>query len=143
MSKYYEVSEDTIEKFKGVYNKKSFSVSVEFDFIGCESQKNLIKITKIPDNYAIKLQKDLQVSINDELMSLFDDESIIILIEQELDKISVNLDTGKIKLLRPDVNTFSSLISKYGIDRVSRANQVEVLYNEQNKDQSGDDGFIA
>jgi hypothetical protein len=30
-------------------------------------------------------------------------------------------------MLKPDVNTFSSLISKYGFDKVSRANQVEVL----------------
>ncbi len=127
MSKYYELSEDTIKSFVDMYKKKSFFTEIKFDFIGCESQKSLIKITKIPDNYAMKLGKDLQVSINEDLFMSFDDESIDILYEQELDKVSINLDNGKIKMLKPDVNTFSSLISKYGFDKVSRANQVEVL----------------
>ena len=127
MSKYYELSEDTIKSFVDMYKKKSFFTEIKFDFIGCENQKSLIKITKIPDNYAMKLGKDLQVSINEDLFMSFDDESIDILYEQELDKVSINLDNGKIKMLKPDVNTFSSLISKYGFDKVSRANQVEVL----------------
>ncbi len=127
MSKYYELSEDTIKSFVDMYKKKSFFMEIKFDFIGCENQKSLIKISKIPDNYAMKLGKDLQVSINEDLFMSFDDESIDILYEQELDKVSINLDSGKIKMLKPDVNTFSSLISKYGFDKVSRANQVEVL----------------
>ncbi len=127
MSKYYELSEDTIKSFVDVYKKKSFFSEIKFDFIGCESQKSLIKISKIPDNYAMKMEKDLLVTINEDLFIKFDDESIDILCEQELDKISINLDSGKIKMVKPDVNTFSSLISKYGFDKVSRANQVDIL----------------
>lgn len=69
----------------------------------------------------MKLGKDLQASINEDLFMSFDDESIDILYEQELDKVSINLDSGKIKMLKPYVNTFSSLISKYGFDKVSRS----------------------
>jgi hypothetical protein len=39
------------------------------------------------------------VTINDDLMSVFDDESIQILMEQEIDKISINIDSGKIKMV--------------------------------------------
>lgn len=134
MSKFYKLSEDTIQTFKHIYNRKSFPFNIGFEFIGSEAQKNLIKITKLSDPIAFSLEKEMLVSVNENLMSVFDEESINILIEQELDKISINMDTGKIKLVKPDLTTFSSLINKYGIEKIARANKVEELYQQQKQD---------
>ena len=76
----------------------------------------------------------MMISINEELMSKFDEESVSILFEQEIDKISINMESGKIKMIKPDLTTFSSLINKYGVEKVARANQVEELYHQQQKD---------
>lgn len=141
MSKFYQVSEETITTFKTIFNKKSFPFNVGFEFVGSESQKNLIKISKMPDQFAFILEKELLVTINDDLMSVFDEESIQILMEQEIDKISVNMDTGKIKMIKPDLTTFSGLINKYGIEKVAKANKVEELYSEQKQDAEED--FLA
>lgn len=141
MSKFYNLSEDTIDIFNEVFKKKSFPVDVKFQFVGCESQKNLIKISKIPDQFAFLLDRELLVTMNEDLVNVFDDESVQILIEQEIDKVSINIDTGKIKLIKPDLTTFSSLITKYGIEKIARANQVEELYEQQKKD--GEDDFIV
>ena len=144
MDKFYEVSEDSIARFYEIFNKKSFPVSIKFQFIGNEKQKELIKVSKIADQYAFVLQKEILVSINDDLMSVFDDESITILIEQEIDKININIETGKIKLIRTDLNTFSALVNKYGVEKVARANKVEELYHEQKKDGTVDEEeFVA
>jgi hypothetical protein len=140
MSKFYEVSEDTKKEFFDIFNKKSFPLSLNFQFVGSESQKNLIKISKISDQYAFLMNKDLIVSINEDLMSVFDKTSITILIEQEIDKINMDIKSGKIKMVKPDLNTFSSLITKYGVDKVAKANQVEELYNQQVSD--GNEEFI-
>ena len=131
---YYEISDDTIEKFNSIFNKKSFPISVKFQYLGNEKQKNLIKISKVPDQFSFVLGKELLVSINEDLMNKFDEDSINILMEQEINKISINIDSGKIKLIKPDLTTFSSLISKHGIEKVGRANQVEELYNQQPQD---------
>lgn len=80
--------------------------------------------------------------MNEDLFRVFDEESITILIEQELDKVSINIDNGKIKLIKPDLTTFSGIVSKYGIEKVARANQVEELYNQQKKD-SQEEEFIV
>jgi hypothetical protein len=141
MSKLYEVSQDTQDTFYQVFNKKTFPVSVKFQFLGSETQKTLIKISKLPDQYSFLLEKELLVMVNEDLMSVFDDESITILIEQEIDKISIDTQSGKIKMIKPDLTTFSSLISKYGVDKVAKANQVEELYQQQVKD--GKQEFIA
>lgn len=143
MDKYYEISEDTIARFYEVFNKKSFPVSIKFQFIGCEKQKELIKVSKIPDHFAFIIQKEIFVSINDDLMSVFDDESITILIEQEIDKININIETGKIKFIKTDLNTFSAIVNKYGVEKVARANKVEELYQEQKKDGKVENEFIA
>lgn len=138
MSKFYNVSDETISTFKAVFNKKSFPFNIGFQFVGAESQKNLIKITKMPDQFLFILEKELLVTINDELMNVFDEESIQILMEQEIDKIAVNMETGKIKMVKPDLNTFSGLINKYGIEKVAKANKVEELYAEQKQDAEED-----
>jgi hypothetical protein len=143
MDKFYEVSEDAIARFYEVFNKKSFPVSIKFQFVGCEKQKELIKVSKIADHFAFVLQKEILVSINDDLMSVFDDESITILIEQEIDKININIESGKIKFIKTDLNTFSAIVNKYGVEKVARANKVEELYNEQKKDGKTDEEFIA
>ncbi len=142
MSKFYNLSEETIDVFKDIFRKKTFPIEIGFQFVGAESQKNLIKITKIPDQFAFIMSKDLLVSINQELMNVFDDESIQILVEQEIDKISINMDSGKIKMIKPDLNTFSSLINKYGIEKIARANKVEELYAEQKMDAQEEDFLI-
>lgn len=143
MSKQYQVSEDAKEKFYDVFNKKTFPVSIKFQFLGSETQKKMIDVTKIPDKYAFILEKDLLVTINEDLLNVFDEESITILIEQEIDKVSMNIETGKIKLIKPDLTTFSALINKYGVDKIARANKVEELYQQQVKDGKQDEEFIV
>lgn len=134
MSKFYEVSEDTIKVFDDVFNKKSFHIGINFQFIGNDKQKELIKISKISDVYSFILEKDILVSINETLLNVFDDEMVTILMEQEIDKVFVSIDTGKIKLIKPDLTTFTSLINKYGVEKVARANQVEDLFHQQTTD---------
>jgi hypothetical protein len=142
MSKFYNVSDDTEEIFNNIFKKKSFPVDVRFQFVGSESQKNLIKISKIPDQFAFLLDKELLVSINDDLVSVFDDESVQILMEQEIDKVSINIDNGKIKLIKPDLTTFSGIVSKYGIEKVTKANGIEALYDQQKKDGKSDEFIV-
>lgn len=141
MSKFYEVSEETKKEFFNVFNKKSFPISVGFQFVGSEKQKQLIKISKLPDQYSFLLQKELLVIVNEDLFSVFDQESISILIEQEIDKISIETESGKIKMVRPDLTTFSSLITKYGVEKVARANKVEELYQQQKADGTEEFSF--
>jgi hypothetical protein len=143
MDNFYDLSEDTISTFFEIFNKKSFPVSIKFQFEGDEKQKELIKISIVPPKYAFIISKDLLVSINEDILNVFDEESITILFEQEIDKVNMNIETGKIKLGKTDLNTFSSLVNKYGVEKVARANKVEELYQDQKKDAAQDEQFIA
>lgn len=129
ISKFYELSEDTISVFNEIVRKKCLN-DVAFQFMGNDSQKMVVKISKLADQYEYLLNKHILVSINEVLMAQFDDESISILFEQEIDKISFDLEKGKVKLVKPDISTFSSLIKKWGIEKISRANQLAEISSD-------------
>jgi len=135
---YYELDESTEELFMEVFEKKSFPINLKILFQGNSKQKQLIKVSKIPDQYAFSLSKELLISINEDLLNVFDDESITILIEQEIDKININMESGKIKLVSTDLNTFSSIVNKWGVQKVARANGTQELYSQQKEDMDQD-----
>jgi hypothetical protein len=74
MSKYYELSDETISTFNEVFNKKTFPMAVRFQFVGCETQKQLIKISKMPEHFEFLLEKELLIIMNEDLLRVFDDE---------------------------------------------------------------------
>ena len=139
---FFHLDETTEELFMEVFNKKAFPVNIKFLFQGNSKQKQLIKIKKIADEYAFELGKELLVSITEDLLNVFDDESVSILFEQEIEAININMESGKIKLVGPDLKTHSSIVNKYGVDKVARANKVEELYSEQKADLNKDEEFI-
>jgi hypothetical protein len=138
MSNFYQLSQETIDSFEDVFSKKAFPVDTKFQYLGNSKQKRLIEISKINDKFAFLMEKELLVTINEDIMMAFDDESVNILFEQEIDKITINLDTGKIKMVKPDLTTFSSLVTKYGIEKIAKANNLEDLYTQQKKDAQED-----
>lgn len=143
--KFYDLSDDVIDTFTEIYNAKSFPINIGFKFVGASKQKQLIKMKKLTDDMQYIVGKDIIVYINEDVFDKFDDESKKILIEQELDGIWVDANSGKIKTVKPDLTTFSGLVNKYGIDKVARANQVEDLYHQQKSDAQLDeaDTFLA
>ncbi len=142
MDRFTDLSDDSIKDFMDIFNRKSFPLPIKFQFIGDSKLKNVIKISKIPDDISFVLGKELKVLINEDLLDAYDEESVTILFEQEIDKINHNLDTGKIKLIRTDLNTFSSLVNKYGMEKVARANKVEELYQQQKADGTTDEFLV-
>ena len=138
--KFYKLSDDTVDDFMEIFDKKSFPLEIKFEFIGNAKQKKLIVISKIADDVNFLYDKDVKVSINEALMDSFDEEVRTILIEQEIDKIGIDLKTGKIKFLKLDVefSASSGLINKYSLEKVAKANGVEYLAIEQKQDADAD-----
>lgn len=142
ISKYYELSEDTISQFEEIVSKKLLN-DVAFQFLGNDSQKTIVKVSKLSEQYEYMLKKHILVTINETLMSRFDEEAIVILMEQEIDKITINIETGKVKLVKPDITTFSSLIKKYGIEKISRANQLSDISSDLKVSTDFENDFIS
>ena len=139
--KFDSLSEDVIDHIKEIYNSTGFVVDLKLIYVHSEKQKNLIKIIKPTEMYQFLLDCDLVVSVNEDLWVRFynndtekDYKSINILIHQELDQYSINPDSGKILVTRPDLTTFSKLVERYGIEEVARANEIDLLASQQKAD---------
>lgn len=137
-SKHYESDPEIVEQFMEIFNSKSFPTNVKFQFIGSTKQKELIKIKKIADDYAFLLnEKELLVTINEDIFHAMDsegDDITTILFETAIESISIKIDTGKITLKKPPIQTYVSIVNKYGVDKIGRANQVTDLLDEQKSD---------
>mgnify|MGYP007071580861 CR=1 FL=1 len=134
--KYQELSTDIIEKFNSIIEQKAFSVNFNFLFLAKEGQKQLIKISKVPPAFEFKYDVHMLVEVNEEMYDKFDDESVEILFEQQIDRIQYDFEKEKLKLVNPDFVSFSGIISKYGVEKVARANEVQDLTVKQTEDEA-------
>lgn len=126
MKKYQEITNDTIiETFQEILKSKYIPVDINFQFTAVVKGKKLIDIKKVPENLEDVLGKQLQVIVNEEIYDKMDDKSIEIIFEQEIEKISYNMNTGKISLTNPKLAVFPGIVNKYGIDDIARAYEIE------------------
>ena len=132
--RYSNTSEDIISTFMDIVRKKNGSGELKYDFISDSKQKTLVKLKKLNPLDVFKFEKDIRVIINEDMFDKFDDDSIKLLLEEEIDKVVVTYETGKITIRKYDVETFSGIISKYGIDAITKAKNIEILTFEQAAD---------
>jgi len=133
--KFEEISQETQDFFDKLIAKISLPYDLHYLLIHADRQKQIVKLHKLNEMMSFVTKYDVILSINENLFDVIEDDTIKeILLLQEIDKISVNIETGRITFVKPDVITFSGLINKYGMDAVARANQLDSLTTEQMQD---------
>lgn|SRR5574343_795374 len=137
-TKFHEVSEDTKEVFDRIVDKQALPFNIKFHLLSNETQKCLIKINKVSDMYQYITKYDMIVIFNEIYLTALDELSCEILIQQELDRMQCDIQSGKIKMAKPELSTSVGVIKKYGIDDVAKANQLEELYKQQKEDDQLD-----
>jgi hypothetical protein len=124
---YFELDEEIVKFIKKTELEFSFGIDLKYEYISNNKQKQLIQIKKIPDNYAVLLNAEVLISVNDEFYYKFDDEIRTILIEQEFDKLQINFEKGTFKLAQPTLKTSIGIIKKHNYESIERANETERL----------------
>jgi len=132
--KFHEVSQKAEDAFNNVVSKIALPYTINFKLIGNDTQKNLVKLSKVADVYSYLTSLQVLVIFNNTYIDALDDEAVEILIQQELDRLQFNMKTGKISISAPELQTSVGVVKKYGIDEVARANKLEELYAEQKAD---------
>ncbi len=146
---YGELEQDIIDFFKERLSNFTLPVDLKFYFQSNKNLKSLIKMTKIPDQYSVIMNKDILVQINPDYFDSFnsgivqdDDNDIVenetntILFDQCIDLLSVNTDNGTFKIGKTNFQASKGIIEQYTYDKVQRAIEVQSLYGEQKADDS-------
>ncbi|NPV12786.1 MAG: hypothetical protein HPY57_13445 [Ignavibacteria bacterium] len=135
---FKELEKDIVEFFIERLNTFNIPIDLKFYFQSNCKQKQLIKLTKIPDQYSVIMNKDILVQVNEEYFDAFstEDEDINkILFDQCIDLIEYDLDKGTFKIGKANFYATEGIIEKYTYDKVQRAVEVERLYEDQKKNQ--------
>jgi len=122
---YYELDKDYIDFFKQIEQEFIFAIDFKYIFQANCKQKKLITIKKIADNYAVLLNAEILITVNDVMFEKLDNEIRTILFEQELDKIIPNLEKGSFSISQPTLKTSMGIIKKHTYEQVERANETE------------------
>lgn len=121
------LSNDIENKFRDILKCKAINFNIKFIFLNDLNQRSLIKIRKLNRIYSFITKSDLLVTVNENIYDAMDENTINILFEQEIDKITIDVEKGVIKIIKPEINTFAGIVLKYGYDVVANAN----ILNEQ------------
>lgn len=138
--KYHELAEDSLETLQDA--AKNMPLGVKIKYLGNSKQKGLVKVAKISDIYAMLLDRNVLVTVNETYLDAFDEEARDILLRQELDRVHVDMKSGKVKINAPELTTSVGVLKKFGIDAVARANQLHSLYESQQQDVKTEEGGL-
>lgn len=138
-TKFYELDVEIISKVQSLIDRMALPFAISFKFQGHAKQKKAVDIKKVNDYYQYLTGYDVTIFINEDILNRLDDEAVEILIYQELDRIETDLNKGTVKIKAYPLQTTPGVLNRYGIDAVSRANELDQLINEQDEDVASDD----
>lgn len=136
MAEYVKTGDDIIEYFEDIEKNFAHPFDVKYVFITNNTSKKLIKVNKLSDQLNFLLNAHVLVTINETFFDNFEDDTKVILINQELDKIECNAENGQVKInSNPLISTSSGIIEKYTLESVKNANELERQYLSQLKEK--------
>ncbi len=136
--KYQELDEEIIDVFKKTVSEFNMPIDMRFVFQAVSTQKELIKISKVPEQYTQLVNGDILVQINPLYYDSFDEQTNKILLEEKIDYISFNMDKGTIKLVKPKITVGSGIGSKHGFENVMNAKEAEKALIAQLKEKENE-----
>jgi hypothetical protein len=119
--KFKELDKEIIDFIEGIESNLNLPIEIKYQYLTSSKQKELIKIVKIADPFSFLLKSEILVIVNTEYFDALPDDIKIILVERELDKITVNHNTGAIKFSKPSIQVSAGLVTKHGYENVERA----------------------
>jgi hypothetical protein len=119
--KFKELDQEIINYVLGIESNLNLSITIKYKYLSCSKQKELIKIAKLAEQYSYLLKSEILITINPDYFDALTDDIKNILIERELDKITINHNTGDIKFSKPNIQVSQGLVNKHGYENVERA----------------------
>jgi hypothetical protein len=117
MSKFEEVFEDTLELFQKHINESSIPKFIKIKILSNNKiKKDFGLVNKSQDIVKYMTDYDIIIQVNEPIFDQLADTQKEYIVNDLLAKIVYDMDKDKITIVNPDVNTFSGVLRKYGID---------------------------
>jgi hypothetical protein len=118
MPKFHEVFPDTQESFDKFISQIDSLNDVAITVIGNNRLKEVVyNVNKASELLKYRSNDDVIIQLNEEIFEQLDDELQKMVIEEAVARIYYDDEKGKITIIKPDVNTFSLFLRKYGYEK--------------------------
>ena len=120
---YTEPYDDIKELFDGIIKETTLQSYINIKVVGNTKLKDIGKVKKANPLMKYMTKQDVVIEINEEVFTQLEDEQKEMKAKELVAPIKVNERTGKITIDKPDVQTFSGLLRKYGYEKYERMNE--------------------
>jgi hypothetical protein len=133
MAKFEEVFEDTLELFQKHIDESSIPKFLKIKIL---SNNNLKKdfgvVSKSQDIVKYMTDYDIIIQVNEPIFDQLENTQKEYIVSDLLAQIVYDMDKDKVSIVKPDVNTFSGVLRKYGIDTyLSIKESISVLLEQK------------
>lgn len=104
--------------------------------MGNKNLKEVGKVVKANDLLKHLAGEDIVILINEKVFEELEDEQRLMVVEELVAEIYFNPENGKLTLVKPDFNTFSLFLRKFGYDKIEvlRESVKSILSNNDAED---------
>lgn len=114
MAKFEEVFQDTQTLFNTYIGQIDNLQEVNIKILSYNRLKEIGKVVKANDLLKHMTNEDVIILLNENVFEQLDDEQRQMVVEELLATVYFDSEKGKVSLIKPDINTFSLLLRKYG-----------------------------
>lgn len=116
MSKYVELFVDHQALFSQAINKTDLERTVTITVLGQNTAKQIFKVVKANDLLKHRTGDDVIIVLNEKVFEQLTDQQKQIVVDEALACIHYDNDKDTLTLSKPDVVTFSGILSKYSFE---------------------------
>jgi hypothetical protein len=124
MARYQEPFEDTIDLYEKYIEAAGLTNFINITILTNNSAKDIYKVTKANELLKFRTGDDIIVIINENILDRLDDKDKEMVIEESISCIHYNTEKDKVEISRPDVVTYSGILSKHGFEKWNRVREI-------------------
>jgi len=135
MAKFEEVFEDTQALFDGFINQIDNLTEVNLKILAQNRLKEIGKVVKANDLVKHMTNEDIIILLNEEIFEQLEEEQKLMVVEELIAQVFYDVEKEKISIIKPDVNTFSLLLRKYGYPKYEVLHEsIKALFSQEDQE---------
>jgi hypothetical protein len=137
MAKFNEVYDDTQALFTNFINQIDSLSEVSVKILGNDRLKEIAKVVKANDLLKHMTNEDVIIILNEKIFEQLDEEQKMMVVEEQIAQIYFDSEKGKLSIIKPDVNTFSLLLRKYGYPKYETLHEsIKALFAQEAEEEA-------
>ncbi len=136
MGKYKEPFESTTDLYSQAMLTAGLTGNVNITVSSLDTSKDIYKVRKTSDWEKYRTGDDIVIFLNENIFDKLPEPQRILVVEESLASISYDSENDKVVISKPDVITFSGILSKYTFDTWNvMSESVKTLYTVEKNEK--------